>query len=73
MLLAGVFVVAALSLSEVAISCLVRVPRIGNVAMILIDKFHVQEDAMLVSLSLWLVGAAIPGAVLAAVSARRWR
>jgi len=49
-------VIAALSMSEVASSTLVRIPQINLVAHIIIEKFHRLEDGMLISLSLSLVG-----------------
>ena len=72
-LVCGVMIVAALSLSEVATTSLVRVPSLDPIALILIEKFHRFEDGILISLSLLLVAAALPGAILAGVAARRWR
>jgi ABC-type Fe3+ transport system permease subunit len=70
-LLTAFFVVAALSLAEVAASSLVRVPSFNPVAQVLMEKFHRFEDGMLVSLSLWLVAATLPAVVLVAWASRR--
>lgn len=71
-LLAAVAVIAALAAADIATSSLVRVPAYGPIAHVLIEKFHRFEDGMLVSLSLWLVAATIPGALLG-VAVVRWR
>jgi ABC-type Fe3+ transport system permease subunit len=72
-LLFGVCLAAALALAELPTSTLVRVPTLGLIAHILIEKFHRFEEGMLISLSLWLVLAAIPAAVLPAVLLRTYR
>jgi len=64
---------AAMSLSEVATSWLVRVPSLRLIAHILMEKFHRPEGGMLSALSLWLVLSAVPAAVLLAVVLRRQR
>ncbi len=71
-LLCGVAVVAALSLADVSASSLVRVPDFNPVAHILIEKFHRFEDGMLISLSLLLVVATFPPALLFSFVLRRW-
>ena len=70
-LLGAIGVVAALALAEVATSSMVRVPRFSPVALVLIEKFHRLEYDMLVSLSVWLVAAAVPPAVLLTLAMRR--
>ncbi len=70
-LLCGAGVAAAMSVADVATSSLVRVPSFSPIAHILIEKFHRFEDGMLISLSLWLVGAALPAALLLTVALRR--
>ncbi|MFH0982523.1 MAG: hypothetical protein V2A79_13440 [Planctomycetota bacterium] len=70
-LLFGAALAAALALSELPTSTLVRVPSLGLIAHILIEKFHRFEDDMLISLSLWLVLAAVPAAVLLVTVLRR--
>ena len=72
-LLTGVFVVAALSLSEVAVASLVRVPSLGNIALVLTEKMHRLDDDMIAAISLCLIAAALPGAALLALAARRRR
>jgi ABC-type Fe3+ transport system permease subunit len=67
----GVCIVAALSLADVTAITLVRIPAIGTISLILIEKMHRFEEQMLVSLSLWLVVSAVPGAVLLAIALRR--
>ena len=64
LLLTGLAVVAAMSLAETAAAALLQVPGVGPISLILIEKFHRFEDGMLISLSLWLVAAAVPAAVL---------
>ncbi|MFQ5495431.1 MAG: ABC transporter permease subunit, partial [Phycisphaerae bacterium] len=65
-LLAGAGVTTALALADVSASALVRVPRFSPIAHVLIEKFHRFEFGMLVSLSLWLVAAALVPTVLLA-------
>ena len=72
-LLFGACLVAALSLSELPTSTLVRVPSLRLIAQTLMEKFHRFEDDMLISLSLCLVMATVPAAVLLAVVLRRVR
>ena len=72
-LLFAACLVTALSLSELPTSTLVRVPTLGLIAQTLMEKFHRFEDGMLISLSLWLVMAAIPAAVLLMVVLGRVR
>jgi len=67
----GVCIVAAFSLADVTAVSLVRVPSIGTISLTLIEKMHRFEEGMLVSLSLWLVAAALPAAALAALALRR--
>jgi len=73
LLLCGVATVAALSLADLAVASLVQVPSVGLVSLKLIESFHRFEDGMLVSLSLWLVAAAAPAALLAWVALRARR
>ena len=72
-LLCGAAVVAAMSVAEVATSSLVRVPAFSPIAHVLIEKFHRFEDGMLISLSLWLVAATIPPAMLLMLALSRRR
>ncbi len=72
-LLCGGAIAAALSLAEVAASSLVRVPPFTLVSQVLIEKFHRFEYGLLVSLSLWLVAAALVPAVLLAIVLKRRR
>jgi ABC-type Fe3+ transport system permease subunit len=71
LLCAGVAVIAALSIADVAASSLVRVPTFSPIAHLVIEKFHRFEDGMLISLSLCLVSAAIPAALLLGWGLRR--
>lgn len=59
MLLFGACLIAALSLAEIPTAAMVQVPSLGLVSQILIEKFHKAEDGMLISLSMWLVLAAL--------------
>jgi ABC-type Fe3+ transport system permease subunit len=70
-LAAGVGMVGALSLSEVASSALIQVPAIRLVPHIIIEKFHRQEDEMLVSLSLSIAAAGFCAALLIGRAIRR--
>ncbi|MGD2111636.1 MAG: hypothetical protein PVI86_19850 [Phycisphaerae bacterium] len=72
-LLCGAAVAAALSVADVAASALVRVPTFTPVAHVLFEKFHRFEDDMLISLSLWLVAATLPAAILLAAALRTRR
>jgi iron(III) transport system permease protein len=67
----GVFVITALSLSEVATTALVRVPAVNPIALILIEKFHRFEDGILVGICLVLTAVSLPGALLAGAVGRR--
>lgn len=64
-------IIAAMSLSDVSASSLVRVPSFSPIAHVLMEKFHRFEDGMLVSLSLILVLAALPPATILALTLRR--
>ena len=55
----GAGIIAVLSIADVATSALVRVPGPAPIAHILIEKYHRFEDGMLISLSLWLIAAAL--------------
>ena len=70
MLLCGVGVIVALALADVGATSLIRVPSFNPVADILVEKFHRFEDGMLISLSLCLVSATLPPALLAAAALR---
>jgi ABC-type Fe3+ transport system permease subunit len=70
-LAAGVAMAGALSLSEVASSALVQVPAIRLVPHIIIEKFHRQEDEMLVSLSLSIAAVGFCAALLVGRAIRR--
>jgi len=72
LLLAGAAVIAVLSLAEVAAASLLQVPAAQPISLILIEKFHRFEDGAVISLSLCLVGAAVPGALLTWAALRRW-
>jgi len=72
-ILCGAGAIVALAVADAAASSLVRVPAFSPIAHVLIEKFHRFEDGMLISLSLWLVAATIPPAVLFAVALRRSR
>ncbi len=72
-LMCGAGVIAAVSVADVASSSLVRIPSYSPIAHILFEKFHRFEDDMLISLSLWLIVATWPAAVLLAVALRRRR
>ena len=69
-LLCASAIVMALSLGETEASAMVRVPSFSPISHVLIEKFHRFEYGMLVSLSLWLVAAAIVPAGLLAVAIR---
>jgi ABC-type Fe3+ transport system permease subunit len=72
MMLAGIgAAVAALSLAELVASAMVRVPSFSPISQVIIEKFHRFEDDMLISLSLLLVLAAVPAALLIAGASRR--
>jgi len=60
----GALVITALNLSEACTTALVRVPAVNPIALILIEKFHRFEDGILVGMSLILVAAAVPGALI---------
>ncbi|MCH8243344.1 MAG: hypothetical protein IH897_12155 [Planctomycetes bacterium] len=60
-----------MSIADVATSSLVRVPSFSPIALILIEKFHRFEDGMLISLSVWLVGATLPATILLMLALRR--
>lgn len=70
MLLCAAGVVTGMSMSDVAVGTLLVVPGVGPISAILLEKFHRLEDDMLVALSLWMVAAALPAALLAWVSLR---
>ena len=70
-LLCAAGIVAVMSIADVAASSPVRVPGFSPIAHIIIEKFHRFEDGMLISLSLWLVAAALPCVVLLIVALRR--
>ncbi|MCH7994802.1 MAG: hypothetical protein IIB57_10220 [Planctomycetes bacterium] len=71
-LAAGGVVVAVLALAEIATASLVRVPSVGLISLILIEKFHRLEDGMLAALSLWLVIPAVAAALLAGIALHPW-
>ena len=70
-MIASVGVTTILALGEAAATALVRVPTFSPLSQILIEKFHRFEYGMLVSLSLWLVAAAVVPAGLLAIVLRR--
>jgi ABC-type Fe3+ transport system permease subunit len=70
-LAAGGLIVAALSLADLTAIALVRIPSIGTISLTLVEKMHRFEGKMLVSLSLWLVLAAVPAAGALAIALRR--
>ena len=61
----------ALAVGDLATSSLVRVPDFNPIAHVIVEKFHRREDDMLVCLSLSLVAASLPGALLAAWASTR--
>ncbi len=61
-------VVAALSMSELPTSALLRVPGFTPIAHLLVEKFHRFEDGMLVSLSVWLILASLSAAAIIALA-----
>lgn len=69
---AAVFVVASLSLAEVATTSLVRVPGVTPVSLLLVEKFHRFEDDTLVALSLLPMLAALPAAVMGVAIVGGW-
>jgi len=70
-LASGGLIVAALSLADLTAIALVRIPTIGTISLTLVEKMHRFEEGMLVSLSLWLVLAALPAAGALAIALRR--
>ncbi len=72
-LAAGAAVVTTLGMTDVATASLVQVPSVRLISLIIIEKFHRFEDDMLISLSLWLVAAAVGSAVLVAAVRRHQR
>lgn len=70
-LLCGALLASAMAASEVAVVSLLQVPTLPMLSGILMEKFHRFETGMLVSLSLWMVACAAPGAILAFVVLRR--
>lgn len=70
-LLCGMLLAGAMSMADIAVVSIVSVPSPNMVSMILMEKFHRFETGMLAALSLWLVAAVVPGAVLAFVALRR--
>ncbi|MCP4247076.1 MAG: hypothetical protein GY778_08505 [bacterium] len=73
LLLAGVAVVAALSLADLPVASMLQVPSLRPIPVILVEKFHRFEDGMLISLSLWLLAGAIPAGLAGWVALRRQR
>ena len=71
LLLCAMGVVTALAVGDLATSSLVRVPDFNPIAHVIVEKFHRREDDMLVCLSLFLVAASLPGALLAAWASTR--
>jgi len=65
--------VTTLGMTDVATASLVQVPSVRLISLIIIEKFHRFEDDMLISLSLWLVAAAVGSAVLVAAVRRHQR
>jgi ABC-type Fe3+ transport system permease subunit len=73
LLLVVVLITAAFALADPATGVLLSVPSVHPLAQIIIEKFHRFEDAMLVSLSLTLLAAALPPAILLGVITRlKW-
>jgi len=73
MLLAAVAVAAALSISDVAASAMVRVPSYSPLAHVIIEKFHRLEDDVLISLSLVLVAVSLLSIAPVAIALQRSR
>ncbi len=71
LVLAGALLTSSLAMSDLAVVDVVRVPWPSLASTILIEKFHRFESGMLASISLMLVAAAIPGAILGYVALRR--
>jgi len=71
--LCGTLVASAMAMSDVPVVSLVEVPSLPMVAKIVVEKFHRFETGMLVSLSLWILATAIPGALVAVALTRRRR
>ncbi len=69
--LCTMWVTTVLALGDVAASALVRVPSFTPVAHVLVEKFHRFEDGMIIALSVLLVAAPLPAAIIVAAAARR--
>ncbi len=71
-ILCGGFIASAMAMADEAVVTIVQVPEPRMISTILIEKFHRFETPMLVAISLWMVAAVAPGAILtAAVFGRR--
>ncbi len=70
-MLCAVLVVAAFALADVAVATQVQVSSVRPVSLLLVEAMHRFEDEMLISISLWLVVAAMPGALLSVWAIRR--
>lgn len=68
--LCTIWVTSALALGDVATTSMLRVPSYTPISLLLVEKFHRFEDAMVTSLSLWLMSAALPAALFLLVAAR---
>ncbi|MEE9296229.1 MAG: hypothetical protein V3W34_14880 [Phycisphaerae bacterium] len=66
-ILCGGFIASAMAMADVAVVTIVQVPEPRMISTILIEKFHRFETPMLVAMSLWMVAAVAPGAILAAI------
>jgi len=63
--------IAALSVSDVATATLVQVSSVRMISLLLVEAMHRFEDGLLISISLWLLLAALPGCLLAVWMVRR--
>lgn len=70
-LVAAGLLVAAFALADVAVATQVQVSSIRLAALLLVEAMHRFEDGLLVAISLWLLAAALPGAIVAAWAMRR--
>ncbi len=70
-LLAGLFIAASLSLSDISVIAMVQVPDPRMLSTLLMEKFHRFETGMLVAISLCMLASILPGAILTSIVLRR--
>jgi ABC-type Fe3+ transport system permease subunit len=71
-LVAAIVIITVLSVAELPTTSLVRVSSIAPISTLIVEKFHRMEDDLMIGLSLSVAVAALPAALIAAITARRW-